>query len=245
MQESMRKRAFLLMKRNKNKRPVGKWIYLSYPLSPDTPAYGGEDFLKFRHGKSMTKGDSCNTSYWILPSHLGTHIDFPRHFVSNGMTANEYPCEFWIFQTPCILHVFPVEPGTLIGPQNLELAGVDKDADLLLLKTNFGKRRNERVYWEENPGIEPDMASFLRENLPNLRVLGFDFISLSSFAHRELGRNAHRAFLDHPNAILPLEDVNLSRLDTRIRLETVIVSPLIIESADAVPCTVFAQISDE
>ncbi len=224
---------------------MGRWIYLSYPLSPDTPAYGGEDSLKISHGKSMVKGDSCNTSYWSLSNHLGTHIDCPRHFVGNSKSVDNYSPGFWVFHCPQILDISPTKPGSLIGPHDIKMDGVSKECDLLLIKTNFCSMRDREVYWRKNPGIEPDVAPFLRENLLNLRVFGFDFISLSSFAHREIGRNAHRAFLDHPNPILPLEDVNLSQLDAGTRLETVIISPLVIESADAAACTVFAKVLEE
>jgi len=223
---------------------MGKWIYLSYPLSPDTPAYGGADSLKVAYSKSINQGDSCNASHWSLPNHLGTHIDFPKHFFDDGKTAAGYSAEFWVFQAPHILDISPIRPGTIIGSQYLDLARISKDTDLLLLKTNFGNMRNKQIYWKENPGIKPDMASFLRKNLPNLRVLGFDFISLSSYTNRELGRSAHRLFLGHPDPILPLEDVNLSLLDAGIRLNTVIISPLIIKNADAAPCMVIGQISN-
>jgi|TARA_B100000315_G_scaffold247539_1_gene276348 kynurenine formamidase len=44
------------------------------------------------------------------------------------------------------------------------------------------------------PGIDAEIGFWLRENR-SIKMLGLDFISLSSYAHRKEGRRAHRAFL--------------------------------------------------
>jgi len=123
---------------------------------------------------------------------------------------------------------------------------MDKDAvpntiDMLVIKTGFCRLREKDIYWKKNPGFTPGLATFLRERFPHLRVFGFDLISLSSFAHMEAGHEAHKAFLDHPNPILLLEDMDLSIIDNNVKLKQVIVSPLVVEDADGAPCTVFYQ----
>ena len=223
-------------------KTMSKWIYLSYPLSRKTPAYGGGDSLKIRHEKSIEKGDSCNTSYWSLSNHLGTHIDFPRHFVQAGKTSGDYRPEFWIFRSPFILDIATVEPGVILEPEDVDMDAVPDNIDILVIKTGFCHLREKDIYWENNPGFAPALAIFLRKRFPHLRVFGFDSISLSSFAHRETGHEAHKAFLDHPNPILLLEDMDLSAIDNSVKLKQVIVSPLRVEDADGIPCTVFANI---
>jgi kynurenine formamidase len=221
---------------------MSKWIYLSYPLSAETPAYGGGDSLRVSSGKSIQAGNSCNTSIWKLSNHLGTHIDFPKHVAKDGKAGDDYPPEFWIFNHPKLVDLSPVQPGHIIGPVDIERASLGTDVDLLLIKTGFCYLRPEPLYWQENPGLDPSVADFLRESFPSLKVIGFDFISLSSFMHRELGRKAHSAFLDHACPLLLLEDVNLSFVDVETRLKDVIISPLVVAQSDAAPCTVFAEI---
>ena len=221
---------------------MSKWIYLSYSLNRETPAYGGGDSLKVQHEKSMETGDSCNTSYWSLSNHLGTHIDFPRHFVQAGKTSGDYSPEFWIFHSPFILDISPIESGVIIEPESVDMNTVPDNTDLLVIKTGFCYLREKDIYWGNNPGFAPVLAFFLRKHFPHLRVFGFDSISLSSFAHRETGHEAHKAFLDHPNPILLLEDMDLSIVDSGIKLKQIIVSPLRVEGADGAPCTVFAEI---
>jgi len=223
---------------------MSKWIYLSYPLSPETPAYGGGDSLQVLSGKCLQSGDSCNTSSWKLSNHLGTHIDFPKHFAKNGKAGDDYPPEFWIFNHPKLVDLSSLNPGCLIGPADLEKAELVPNVDLLLIKTGFCYLRAEPLYWQKNPGLYPSMADWLRERFPYLKAIGFDSISLSSFMHRELGRKAHSAFLDHHRPLLPLEDVNLSFVDVETRLKEVIISPLVVAQSDAAPCTVFAEVEE-
>lgn len=221
---------------------MNKWVYLSYPLNCETPAYGGGDSIKIQQEKSIGKGDSCNTLYWSLSNHIGTHIDFPIHFVQNGKTSCDYRPEFWIFYSPFILDISLVEPGFIIEPEAVVLDAVPNNIDMLVIKTGFCRLREKDIYWKKNPGFAPGLAAFLREHFPHLRTLGFDSISLSSFAHRKIGQEAHKAFLDHTRPILLLEDMDLSMLDNSMKLKQVIVSPLRVEGADGAPCTVFANI---
>jgi len=221
---------------------MSKWVYLSYPLSQKTPAYGGGDTIKIRQEKSIEMGNSCNTSYWSLPNHLGTHIDFPRHFVQAGKTSRDYNPDFWIFHSPFILDISNVEPGIIIEPAAIDMNTVPENTDMLVIKTGFGRLRGKDLYWKNNPGFTPRLPVFLRKRFPHLRVFGFDSISLSAFAHRETGHKAHEAFLNHPNSILLLEDMALSAIDHSGKLKQVIVSPLRVEDADGSPCTVFANI---
>lgn len=224
------------------KTPMNKWIYLSHPLTCKTPAYGGDVSIVVQRGKILEKGDSCNTQYWSLSNHIGTHIDFPRHFVSDGKTSSDYTPEFWILNYPLMIDISPIEPSRLIQPEDIPLMGATEHTDMVIIKTGFSVLRGDDVYFNQNPGFSPEVAFFLRERLSHIRVFGFDSISLSSFAHRETGHEAHRAFLDHPTPILLLEDMDLSQVDDRSQLKKIIISPLQVENADGAPCTIFAEV---
>lgn len=224
------------------------WVFLSHPASENAPAYGGGEGFKDLPDKRMAAGDSCNTRQWTFSNHNGTHIDFPRHFAASGATVDDYPAEFFIFGHVGVLYLPDAAPGQLLGPEELDRAGLADvaDAEFLLLRTGFAEKREEEVYWRNNPGLHPDLAEHLRRTLPALRVVGFDCISLSSFAHRETGRVAHKAFLEHERPLLPLEDMDLRPLGTRAearRIRQAVVSPFRALGADAAPCTVFAELA--
>jgi kynurenine formamidase len=99
----------------------------------------------------------------------------------------------------------------------------------------------ERYLLGKQPRFCPRYGYFFAQALSTPQS-GLDSISLSSFTHRETGHEAHKAFLDHPNPILLLEDMDLSAIDNSVKLKQVIVSPLRVEDADGTLCTVFANI---
>lgn len=225
--------------------PETRWLCLSYPLDGDTPAYGGGEGLRCEAARCMDRGDSCNASVWTFSNHLGTHLDFPRHFSPDGRTLDDYPMEFFMFERVGFIALERVEEGEILTWERLQGARIfrmPRDADLLLIKTGFGAKRGTPAYRQANPGFSPGLARDLRGRFPALRVLGFDSISLSSFAHRDLGREAHRAFLDHERPVLPLEDMDLSPLSAAWDVVRVLVVPLRVRGADGAPCTVPAQV---
>lgn len=221
---------------------MSRWIYLSYMLDNKTPVYGNGKAFSYKAKRCMENGDSCNTAYLSFPNHIGTHIDFPRHFASKGKRLSDYPASFWHFQNVHLIYIPGVEPGRIIGLEDLKISFIPKDTELLFVKTGFGSLRQDRMYWESNPAYLPELADALREHCPALRVMGFDSISLSSWLDRTLGRKAHRAFLDHPRPILPLEDMNLAAVHDTTVFRQVVVSPLSVAEADGSPCTVLAEV---
>ena len=221
---------------------MGKWIFLSYEISGQTPAYGGGTGFSARTDKSMEAGDSCNTQAWEMPNHLGTHVDAPRHFSQNGLSVEAYESGDWVFERPYVLDISPVAPGTLIEPDQVDFLKIPAETDLLFLLTGFWKRRGQTEYWKKGPGISPEMADAIREYLPFVRALGLDMISVSSLAHREAGRMAHRAFLCHEKPILLIEDVDYSGVIGNRCMSKVIVAPFRVSGTDGAPCTLFAKL---
>ena len=102
---------------------------------------------------------------------------------------------------------------------------------------NFKRNRNKQIYWSEQPVIPSYYASLFRSKFPNLRVFGFDLISLTSKLNRIEGKKAHIEFLIN-NEILIIEDMDLTDLIEAPNF--LIVSPLQIKSSDGVPCTIFS-----
>ncbi|TAK90642.1 MAG: cyclase [Burkholderiaceae bacterium] len=222
------------------------WIYLSHVLSASTPLYGGIGQVCITQTRAISEGHSCNSSDLALPAHAGTHIDAPCHFDAAGVGLDVYPPDFWLAERPWLLDI-PCRPGDVLDCKRVEdaLITVPMECDLLLLRTGAEDWRNKspKIYAEQGPGVAADVGRWLRRNR-RIKFLGMDFISLSSFAHRELGREAHRAFLgpDHENThpILLVEDMALSQLERAP--SSVWIVPLRYVAADGAPVTVMAQL---
>jgi kynurenine formamidase len=219
-------------------------IFLSFPISESTPAYGNGSRAKIDAVNRITNGDSCNTSEWRIPNHIGTHIDAPHHFDANGLRIDDYPAAFWLCQSIGVVDVSPIDPGELVSFDRMDATTgrVAQDIEILLIKTNFTKHRNESLYWQKNPGLEPGLADELRSKFPRLKMVGLDSISLSSFANREVGRKAHHAFLSDERPILVIEDMDLSKISQGSEIISLTIAPLIVEGADGAPCTIIAEV---
>ena len=213
-----------------------KFSWLSHILNEKTPLYGGGKGFDICSGKSISKGDSCNTSKFGFSSHTGTHVDVPRHFIQDGSTIDSYHPSEWMFNSPVLLDV-PSKPGQLIGVDDLPCVdGNEKEVDLLLIRTGFEQFRSEDLYWENGCGLLPELAEYLCRQHPSLRAIGLDTISLTSYQNRALGRKAHYAFLSKNIRIF--EDMSLKHIRGAFSLSKVIALPLLIAGGDGAPCTI-------
>lgn len=218
------------------------WLYLSYPLNDQTFGYGNGERFKLKSVRSMCCGDTSNNSVFSMPTHFGTHIDFPFHFDSEGKKSSDYKAEDFVFKNVQIVDISSVQiEGYLIQNEHLNEVVPNKETDFLIVKTGFCTKRHLDEYWEKGLGFHPECAAYLKKRLPNLKVIGFDLISLNSYQERPTGRIAHKAFLIEQD-ILILEEMNLEKINVSTQIEEMIVAPLQLENADGAPCTVLTKI---
>jgi arylformamidase len=114
-----------------------------------------------------------------------------------------------------------------------------ENPDLVLLKIGYHQYRGTDRYTLTPPGVSTKVADWLRKRYPKVRVLGMNLISVSSYANRTIGREAHHSFLNPESGapILLLEDLYLEDCG---ELEKVVVVLIRVQNADAAPCTVIA-----
>lgn len=195
-------------------RKMKECILLSYKLTKNTPLYGNTPSIEIKHDKNIVKGDTCNTFLMKLHNHSGTHIDASRHFCNDGKSIAGYKTTQLIFNSPLVVECSK-KPKDMIDIK--DLSGFEEElrkCDMLILKTGFWKYRNKDIYRSQNPGITPKLADYIRSEFGNIRCIGIDSISISSYSNREMGRKAHEIFLKrndyHDDPVLLLEDMNLS-----------------------------------
>ena len=216
-----------------------KTLFLSYVLDRNTPSYGDRNKFEQIKKSDMSSGDIANDTAISTTVHIGTHIDMPYHFYEDGQTIEDFDADFWMFNKPLILNIEQDE--LIINEVLIDRLNSIKDVgyDILIVKTGICQRRGEKNFWSENYGFHGNIYNILIEKFPNIRVLGFDSISASSFQNRMLGRESHRKFLNPQRPILLLEDMDLREVNEKSNIEKIIVSPLRISSCDGLPCTVF------
>ncbi len=220
-----------------------KHLYLSYILDKNTPTYGNRNQFVCEKKSDISKGDVANDSSISTTVHMGTHIDMPYHFFEEGQTIEDFDIEF--FSSTNILFINFTPKNTIINEDLLQLLNEIEEKgkyEFLIIKTGICNIRHRKQFWENNYGFDPAISIYLRKNFPNVRIFGFDSISVSSFTHRMLGREAHKAFLDPQKPILLLEDMDLHHLNRNSTIKKMQIAPLRIEKCDGLPCTVLANI---
>lgn len=220
---------------------MSNYIVLSHILDVDTPSYGNRDKLVIEHNSRIKDGKSANSSKWTFTNnHLGTHVDVPRHFYDSGKTITDYYPQEWIFKKIQLIDI-QCEKSKLIGKEEIEYK-IKKDIDILLIRTGYEKYRAMDKYWDDNPGLAPGLGVWLRKEFKDLRAIGFDFISLTSWKFRDIGKKAHEVFLN-PNGnyqpIWIIEDMSLACISNEI--SELIIVPLFITKSNGSPVTVFAK----
>ena len=221
---------------------MSNFVLLSHVLKQDTPSYGNRDKVIIRVNSSIKAGETANSSCLVLSNnHIGTHVDVPRHFSIDGKRTIDYPIGDYVFEK-CQVIDLPKTNACLIGPNDFDSTDIDSGIELLLIRTGYESLRGQDAYWNDNPGLAPELADYLRERFPNLRCVGFDFISVTSWKHRAEGRLAHKAFLAPENGskeIWAIEDMSLKDAPTIIK--RVVVAPLMVEDGNGTAVTVIAE----
>lgn len=224
-----------------------RYRVLSYPINAATPMYGTAPGPVLENYRRIADKDQSNSYIISVHNHTGTHIDAPKHFADDGKSISDYHVGELIFNNPIIIDC-PKTGATLITPDDLQpVLNQLQVIDCLLLHTGYGQFRNKEKYRTHNPGIAPETILRIREDYPNIRCVGIDCISISSFQHRSEGWEAHRAaFIEgvgFGEPLLLIEDMKLDAVSGE-NIEKMFIIPWQIEGIDSSPCKIIAVIKN-
>ncbi|MDR2088054.1 MAG: cyclase family protein [Clostridiales Family XIII bacterium] len=176
----------------------------------------------------------CQASLVVMPSHLGTHVDAPLHYVKGGKTTADVELSRFCGKAVCLAaDDFPREGEYDIKPLLERNAASVEAGDILILYTGYEKLVGTPEYFKF-----PNFAENTGEALEarGLRGIGFDSPSIS------LGNNrAHQEVLGREIAIIE-SLVNLESLVGRRFF--FIALPLKFEDGDGSPVRAVAITED-
>jgi arylformamidase len=218
------------------------YVFLSHPLSMQTPTPPAIPRMELTPFLSLEKGDEANVTLVKVMTHTGTHVDVPRHVVRDGIALSDFQPAELVFDHP-VLFDLPLGDDTLVMPSHLHsLVGRSPDADLVLFRFGYATVRasDPLRYASRCPGFGVESAHFLMEAFPAMRALGMDVPSLSCIKFLDRTMRAHNVLLEGlGRRFLVIEDMKLDQdLDG---LETVIIAPLWISGADGGPATILGR----
>lgn len=220
-------------------------IFLSYALDQNTPSYGNRDKFIIEPQSQIINGVGANTNTWTFTNnHIGTHMDTPHHFYNSGKKTLDYVADDFCFDIVHLLEKIQVS-GNLFTLTKEELDQIPKEVEFLIIKTGYGTYRSLEKYHNDNPGLNSSLANLLRDRFTKLRAVGFDFISLTSWNHREHGKVSHLAFLSERNNFLIVEDMDLHHVGIKTKFNSLIMAPLRTVLGNGGPVTIIADIDEK
>jgi arylformamidase len=156
----------------------GAFIDLSHP-NRDGMLVGGELGSPTFHElvrEPSPHGFTILITEFSSASHVGTHVDSPRHFYPDGARTDELPIES--FCGEAVLTVVEKERGAPITVADIEAGGPDtRPGDILIVKTGWGEhyRPDERELYVDHPYIAEPTADWIVES--GLKMLATDTMS--------------------------------------------------------------------
>ena len=220
---------------------MNKLIFMSHSLNEDTPTYGDRDQLSISVKSEIVEGIGANTSVINFSNnHMGTHMDTPFHFCMDGKKTLDYDADDFYYTKVAVVKC-PCNEAKLIQREDLNLDNVPKDVDFLLIDMDYEKHRMKDKYHNDNPGLHASLANELRVEFKDLKIIGFDAISLTSWKYRPEGREGHRSFLCGDNPFLIIEDVSFKNLKNN-KIEWAVVAPLRSTDGNGGPVTIMAKL---
>ncbi|HEY1921086.1 MAG TPA: cyclase family protein [Streptosporangiaceae bacterium] len=174
-----------------------------------------------------------------LASHVGTHVDAPRHFDPAGPAIDELPLE--AFCGPAVLSQVTNDPGEPITRADIEQGGpAPEPGDIVIVKTGWGRHyaaATEELY-RDYPHLDEQAAHWLVST--GVKLLATDTMSPDLPAcRRPAGYTlpVHHILLGA--GVLIAENLNLERAEPG-RYE-VFAFPLAIVSGDGAPARIVGR----
>jgi arylformamidase len=202
---------------------------LTHLIFEDMPTYPGEPKPEFSPHFRLRR-DKVNVTKLTMSSHTGTHVDAPKHFISNGQGVDSISLNDFIGET-VILDVSKKEVGHGITDTELDIhKKMVKGDDILLLysgtSTDWNKNENRAKNFTY---LEPTAAAWIVDH--NIKCVGIDSCSIEKYGFKE--GLTHKKLLSNGVGIIEGINSNLRKfIGARMFL---VCLPLLLKDLDGSP----------
>lgn len=147
-------------------------------------------------------GSVTNHCVIVTGDHIGTHIDAWGHVKPDAPRAEGIPIEY-CYGDGVVLDLTYKRPGDEITKVDIAVAldrigYVVKPLDIVLIRTDAAKKRFDRCYLTDYPGMTKEAVHFLLDR--GVKVMGIDAIGfdppVAQMFERQKFWEAHRVMLD-------------------------------------------------
>lgn len=173
---------------------------LSQPLNADCSFWPFYPPFEVKYFKRKSE-HGVNAQYIMTSNHMGTHLDAPKHFVTNGKTIDQLPLE-WLYGPGVIVDLSDMlDDLDIFTPQDIEKRVEVRDGDILIIHTGWHKysflaeQGDEERYIQRHPGPHHSICQWLLDK--KIKVWGVDMISTDHPMNLPIGRFLGAGGLNH------------------------------------------------
>jgi arylformamidase len=205
---------------------------LTHLIYPEMQTYPGEPQPEFQPFFKLGR-NKVNVTRLIMSSHTGTHVDAPKHFISNGDSVNEIPLDKFMGEA-VTLDMSTKSIGQ--GITNVDLDTYSKivnGGDIILIYTGTSDCWNKDENIRQNfTYLEPSAAKWIVDH--KIKCIGIDSFSVEKYGFKD--GLAHKTLLSNKVGIIEGVNVNMKQcLGKRMFL---ICLPLFLKDIDGSPARV-------
>ena len=177
---------------------------ISLSITPDLPTWPGDPGLKLEQYESMERGAAYNATRISSSVHLGTHVDAPRHFLSDGSGVEYLPLD--VLTGPCYVVQLP-DGIEAITAEVLDRTEITSEMKRVLFGTSNSHfwAKGESKFQTDFVAITEDGAEWLVKR--GVQLVGIDYLSIAPY---EESIPTHVALLKA--GVVVVEGLNLSSI---------------------------------
>jgi len=209
---------------------MARKIDLTYPLSAETVMYPGLPQPEIDPFFTV-ENEGANVSRISFVSHVGTHIDAPRHVLAGAQTVDRISLDRLIGEAAVVNVTGRKDPAVITASDLMAHGDKIPSGDILLLITGIYERYGTPAYNDQCPALAPDAARWLVEK----KIACYATDATSIEAPWSKGNPVHKILLREEIPIIE----NLANIDAltagRVRFMAL---PLKVKDGDGSPCRV-------
>jgi arylformamidase len=179
------------------------WIDISVPLRNGMVVWPGDAPFERASTQQIADGDACNLSQIATSSHIGTHMDAPRHYLAGAPGIESMPIAASIGRA----RVIQIHDPEVISAAELEEYRLAKGERVLFKTQNSEHCWKTDHFQKKYIYVAPDGAHYLAER--GVQTIGIDYLSVGGMDAG--GAETHRILMQA--GIWIIEGLNLEQVE--------------------------------
>jgi len=174
---------------------------LSVSIYPGMLKWIDDQDVELTQETAIRNGDAYNFSRLTCSTHIGTHIDAPYHFTTDGKTVDQ-------------LNLYDLIGEALVVQMDTDTITADelRDVDLkkykrILFKTRNSELLKSETFHKDYVALDYSAAELLVKN--GVRVVGIDYLSIEMYETEE--HPVHKLLTE--NGVIIIETLDLSKIE--------------------------------